>query len=119
MQLPDWSNMAKPLFLLFVAVACEVTWAVALKLSRGFTAPLASCVTVVAYVFSLISLNLACKQLDLSIAYAIWTGSGSALVALIGVCAFNERLSVGRAAGFALLVAGVVLLFGLEQRAAS
>jgi small multidrug resistance pump len=111
--------MTRPLVLLLVAVACEVTWAVALKLSRGFTVLPASCVTVVAYVLSLISLNLACKNLDISTAYAIWTGSGSALVALVGVCVFDERLSAGRAAGFALVVAGVIMLFGLEQRAAS
>jgi multidrug transporter EmrE-like cation transporter len=39
------------------------------------------------------------------------------LVALIGVVVFDESLSVERAIGFVLVIAGLVVLIGLEPRA--
>jgi len=52
-----------------------------------------------------------------SVAYAVWTGSGAALVALIGVFAFHEPLNVARAVGFSLVVSGLVVLLGFERAA--
>jgi multidrug transporter EmrE-like cation transporter len=100
--------------LLAAAVFFEVLWAVALKLSRGFTVGWASAATLSAYVLSLVFLSLACARLPISVAYAVWTGSGATLVAIIGVLAFHEPINPGRACGFLLVIAGVVLLLGLE-----
>jgi multidrug transporter EmrE-like cation transporter len=88
-----------------------------LKLAPGFVLTWASAVMAVAYVLSLVCLNLACKQLDLSLAYAIWTGSGATLVALIGVLVFREPLGLARALGFLLVVSGLVVLIGFERSA--
>ena len=101
------------------AVAFEVLWAIMLKLAPGFTRPWASLVMAVAYVLSLVCLNLACKELDLSLAYAIWTGSGAALVALICVVAFGEPLSLERGLGILLVIAGVSVLLGFEPTTAA
>lgn len=89
-----------------------------LKVSRGFTVLWASAVVVVTYLLSLICLNFACKQLDIGVAYAIWTGSGAVLVATIGVLAFHEPLGAGRALGLLLVIGGVALLLVLEGRLA-
>jgi multidrug transporter EmrE-like cation transporter len=106
--------MNRPILFLVGAISFEVLWAIMLKLAGGFTRPWASFVMAVAYVLSLVCLNVACKDLDLSLAYAIWTGSGAALVAVISVAFFGEPLSVERGFGIALVVGGVVVLLGFE-----
>ena len=111
--------MNRSTLLLVGAVVFEVLWAVMLKLAGGFARPWASAVMAVAYVLSLVFLKLACKTIDVSLAYAVWTGAGASLVALIGVVVFREPLSLGRAIGFMLVIAGVVVLIGLEPRASS
>jgi multidrug transporter EmrE-like cation transporter len=107
--------MSHPYVLLGLAVVFEVAWAVMLKQSKGFTVLWASAVMLVAYLLSLFFLNLACKTLDLSLAYAVWTGSGATIVALFGVLVFHERLDWSRGLGLALVVGGVVILLGFEE----
>jgi small multidrug resistance pump len=106
--------MKGPLVLLASAVAFEVLWAVLLKVARGLATPWATGSMGVAYVLSLICLQAACKQLDVSLAYAVWTGSGATVVALIGVLAFGEPLGLPRAIGFVLVITGVAVLLGFE-----
>jgi multidrug transporter EmrE-like cation transporter len=109
------SAWERPLVFLAGAIAFEVLWAVMLKLTRGFILTWPSAVMAVAYVLSLVCLNVACKRLDLSFAYAIWTGSGATLVALIGVLVFREPLGPARAVGFLLVISGLVVLLGFER----
>ena len=51
---------------------------------------------------------LALKRLDLSVTYAIWSGVGIALAALIGIAYFREPLSLFKIASLVLVVLGVV-----------
>ena len=44
------------------------------------------------------------------VAYAIWSGVGTALVALVGWAAFGQRLNLASATGIALIIAGVVVV---------
>jgi small multidrug resistance pump len=109
--------MSSPSLLLVAAIAFEVLWAVMLEVGRGLTLGWAGAVMVIAYASSLVFLEQATKQLDLSLAYAVWTGSGAALVAVIGICVFGEPLTVPRALGFILVVVGLVVLIGFERQA--
>ncbi len=45
-----------------------------------------------------------------SAAYAIWSGVGTALVALVGWAAFGQKLTLAGGAGIALIIAGVVVV---------
>jgi quaternary ammonium compound-resistance protein SugE len=63
-----------PWVFLFVAGLFEIVWAVGLKYSHGFTRPLASAVTVAAFVASLALLGVATKTLPIGTAYAVWMG---------------------------------------------
>lgn len=99
------------------AVAFEVLWAVLLKKVGGFMLSWASVVMALAYVLSLVCLSAACRRLDLSLAYAVWTGSGATIVALIGVFVFHEPLGITRAIGFLLVISGLVVLLGFERGA--
>jgi multidrug transporter EmrE-like cation transporter len=107
--------MSRALLLLGGAVAFEVGFAVMLKVSQGFTLFWPSVLTSLAYVLSLVFLNLACKHFDISVAYAVWTGSAAAAVAVIGFVVFHERFGTGRLLGLMLVIGGVVVLLGQER----
>ena len=106
-----------PYLLLAAAIVFEVSWAIMLKLSRGFTVGWASGVMIVAYAASLVFLNLACERMPLSVAYVIWTGVGATLVALFGLLAFHEPLGWGRAIGMLLVTIGAVVVVAFEPSA--
>ena len=55
-------------------------------------------------------LSKALNLIPLSIAYAIWSGIGTALTALIGVYIWKEELSMTAVAGIVLTIIGVILL---------
>jgi len=94
--------------LLFVAILLEVAGITSMKLSRGFAEPLPSIAVPVFYVFSALAVILALKRLELSTAYAIWSGVGTALAALIGAAYFREPLSLFKIASLLLVILGVV-----------
>lgn len=93
---------------LVLAIACEVVGTTCMKLSEGFTRPWPSVTLFVAYLASLGLLTLALKGLDVSVAYAVWSGLGTALIAAIGVAAFGEALNVSKVVCLLLIIAGVV-----------
>ena len=61
-----------------------------LKLSDGFTRFGPSGAVVLCYVSSFALLALALRGIELSIAYAVWSGVGTAVVAAIGIVWFGE-----------------------------
>jgi multidrug transporter EmrE-like cation transporter len=95
---------------LIAAIASEITATVLLGSTEQFTRLLPSVVVIVGYVLSFAFLAQALRTLPISLAYAMWSGIGTATVALIGVLALGEELSVAKVGGIALIVAGVVVL---------
>ena len=61
---------------LLIAGALEITWAVAMKMSNGFSVLMPSIIAGVGYIASAVFLAIALKQLPLGTAYAMWTGMG-------------------------------------------
>jgi len=95
---------------LFVAGLCEVGWAVGLKYTEGFSRLWPSLATLLAMVLSVVLLGWSLKTLPLGTAYAVWTGIGAAGTFLVGVWWFGDPASLGRFAGVALIVGGVITL---------
>lgn len=79
-----------------------------MKLSAGFTRALPSFLIFVFYALSFTALTLALKRLDLSLAYAIWAGVGTVLIAVIGFVYFGEQITLFKLACITLIVVGVV-----------
>ncbi len=100
----------KALLLLLGAIASEVIATSSLKASQGFTRPVFTAVMVVGYLTAFYLLGIALRTIPVGVAYAIWSGLGTAIVALIGWLAFREALSTPQIAGIVLVVAGVLLL---------
>ena len=97
-----------PWILLFVAILLEVAGITSMKLSRGFAEVVPSLAVPIFYVLSAAAVILALKRLDLSVTYAIWSGVGTALAAMIGIAYFREPLTWIKVASLALVIIGVV-----------
>ncbi len=93
---------------LCIAIVFEVGWAVAMKLSHGFTRPWPAVATVVMYLLSVVFLALASRTMHLGTAYAIWAGSGAALIAVAGVLYYREPLTLLKVISLGLIIAGIV-----------
>lgn len=94
-------------FYLAVAIMLEVAGTTSMKLAEGFTRTVPSVMIFVFYGFSFVMLTLALKRIEISVAYAIWSGVGTALIALIGVLWFKEPLTALKLTSLALIIAGV------------
>ncbi len=90
------------------AIALEVSGTVSMKLSEGFTKLVPSVLIFVFYVASFAVLTLALKKIDVGVAYAVWAGAGTALIAIIGVLYFKEPFSVLKGFSILLIIAGVI-----------
>lgn len=96
--------------MLFFAGILEIVWATAMKLSDGFTRPLASAITAIAMIGSFALLSLAMRQLPLGTAYMIWTGIGAIGAFVVGIVMLGEGVSAARIAAAALIVSGMALM---------
>ncbi|GLQ90584.1 DMT family transporter [Dyella flagellata] len=93
-----------------VAILAEVIATSALKASDGFSQWAPSLVVIVGYGIAFFCLSLALRNVPLGIAYAIWSGVGTALIALIGTVLYKQKLDPAALFGIALIVAGVLVL---------
>lgn len=96
--------------LLGVAIACEITAAIALRFSDGFTKLIPTLLALAAFGTAFYTASVAMKTLPVSIVYPVWAGAGTTGVALIGVLVLHEPASFKKWAGVILVVAGIVLL---------
>lgn len=92
---------------LLIASIFEVTWAIGLKYSDGFTNIIPSIITAIAMIASYYFLALSIKELPLGTAYAIWTGIGTIGTVVLGVILFREPASLMRFLCIALIILGV------------
>ena len=90
------------------AIAAEIVATTSLKLSEGFTRPVPAVATVLGYAVSFYLLSQALKRMELGVVYAIWSGVGTAAMALVGYWLFAEGLSPIKLASIACIVVGVV-----------
>lgn len=93
---------------LALAIVLEVSGTTCMKLSEGFTKLGPSILLVVFYTLSFGMLTLALKRLDVSIAYAVWSGVGTALIAAIGVLWFKEPVTALKLISLGLIIIGVM-----------
>lgn len=96
--------------MLAAAIAAEVGGTTALKYSDGFSRLWPSVLTVLGYAVSFVLLAQTLKTVQVGTAYAIWSGVGTAAIAMIGVAFLGEGMTVVKAAGMALIIIGVVVL---------
>jgi len=91
-----------------LAIVFEVTGTTCMKLSEGFTRIVPSVLMFVFYFLSISAIAIALKTIGVGMAYAIWSGLGTALIVAIGIFAFREPVTALKLFSIALIIAGVM-----------
>jgi small multidrug resistance pump len=94
--------------MLYAAIAFEVVGTTSLKLSEGMTRLgwFALCLALYGTSFALLGMSL--KAIPVGVAYAIWSGVGTVLIAAIGILWFQEAASPLRILFIAMILIGAV-----------
>jgi small multidrug resistance pump len=95
---------------LLIAILTEVVGTTLMKVSQGLTRLIPSVLMFVLYGISFVFMALALKKIEVSTAYAIWSGLGTAMIAMIGIVWFRESFNLPKLVGLVLIIGGVVLL---------
>jgi small multidrug resistance pump len=98
------------LVLLVGAIAVEVGATSALPRTNGFRDPGWTALVVLGYAVSIALLAVVVEKLPVSTAYALWSGIGTASIALIGALWLGESWNPVKVAALLMIIAGVVLL---------
>jgi len=94
--------------ILVLAIGLEVAGTISMKLSDGFSKLVPSILIFVFYAASFAALTFTLKKIEISVAYAVWSGVGTALIATIGILYFKEAATTLKFVSLFLIVAGVV-----------
>lgn len=87
----------------------ETVWAMALKLSDGFTVVLYDAVFVIALVLSVLALNRGLKSgLPMGVCYSVWVGIGAIGSVIAGMLFFGETLNLLGFLFLAMVIGGVL-----------
>lgn len=95
---------------LMIAIIAEVIATSALKSSEGFTKLVPSLIVITGYSIAFYFLSLTLRSMSVGVAYAIWSGLGTVLIALVAYFVFKQKLDVPAIIGLFLIVAGVVVI---------
>lgn len=96
--------------LLLFAIVAEVVATTALARTDGFTRLWPSIVTVAGYAIAFWSLSFVLRVMPTGVVYAIWSGLGVVLVALVAWVWSRQTLDLPAVIGLCLIVAGVAVI---------
>ncbi|WP_286197871.1 multidrug efflux SMR transporter [Bacillus sp. ISL-34] len=99
-----------PYAFLAIAILSEVFGSSMLKVSNGFKRLFPSIGVVIGMGLAFYCLSLSLITIPLGTAYAIWSGIGTALTALVGVIVYKEGFNVKKFLGLVLIIGGVIVL---------
>ena len=96
--------------LLLSAIGVEVAATAALPRTEGFRNPGWTALVVAGYALSIWVLTLVIREIPVSTTYAVWSGLGTAGIAIIGVALLGEQIDVLKASALLMIIGGVVVL---------
>ncbi|MCK1983665.1 multidrug efflux SMR transporter [Peribacillus simplex] len=102
--------MLNPYAFLAIAILSEVFGSSMLKVSNGFKRLLPSIGVVIGMGLAFYCLSISLITIPLGTAYAIWSGIGTALTALVGVIVYKESFNMKKFLGLVLIIGGVMVL---------
>ena len=102
---------------LTLAIIAETIGTTALQASAQFSRLWPSVTVVIAYGAAFYLLGLALKYIPVGIAYAIWSGLGIILIALIGLVVFGQKLDLPAIIGLILIISGILVIHLLSNSA--
>lgn len=102
--------MPQAYLILFLAVIAETIGTTALQASQQFTRFWPSVLVVVGYGIAFYLLALTLRHMPVGIVYAIWSGMGIALIAIIGFVVFGQRLDWPAILGLGMILTGILVI---------
>lgn len=95
---------------LILAIGFEVFATTMMKLSNGLSALVPTILMFVGYIACFALLALSLKQIEVSVAYAIWSALGIVLISIIGIFCFQEHFSYQKLISIMVIIVGVISL---------
>lgn len=95
---------------LAIAIIAEVAATSALKASEEFTRLFPSLIVVAGYGIAFYFMTLVLRVIPIGITYAIWSGVGIVLVAVVGFILYKQIPDISAILGMGLIIAGVVVI---------
>lgn len=96
--------------LLGIAIVSEVIATTSLALSNGLTKPLPVVISAIGYAVALGLLAVVMRVMPTGVVYAIWSGLGVVLIALVAWLWQGQRLDLPALIGMGLIVSGVIVV---------
>lgn len=96
--------------LLSLAIISEVIATTSLKSTEGFTRLIPSVIVLAGYTAAAYFLSLTLDTIPVGVAYAIWSGAGIALIAILSYVLFDQKYDVAGILGMTLIVIGIIIL---------
>ena len=96
--------------LLSIAIAAEVCGTQALKYSNGFTKPLPIAIVIAGFAVAFVCMAQVVKRMDVGLAYALWAGSGIAIVTIVAWILFGQRPTPLSLLGLAAIIGGAAVI---------
>jgi len=93
---------------LLAAILLEVCGTTFMKFTGGLSKVGPSVAMFSCYAAAFTCLSFSLKSVELGTAYAIWSGLGTAIIALIGIFWFSESVSLIKIGSIMLIILGVV-----------
>jgi small multidrug resistance pump len=95
---------------LALAILAEVAGTSALKASEEFTKLIPSTIVIAGYGFAFYLMTLVLRTIPIGITYAVWSGVGIVLIAVVGAIFYKQIPDVAAIIGMALIISGVVVI---------
>jgi len=95
---------------LAIAIVAEVIATSALKASAEFTKLYPSLIVIIGYCIAFYFMTLVLRTIPIGVTYAIWSGLGIVLVAVVGVVLYKETPDIPAIIGMGLIISGVLVI---------
>lgn len=95
---------------LAIAILSEVIATSFLKASDGFSKLWPSVIVILGYASAFYFMSISIKSIPVGVTYAIWSGTGIVLIALVGWLVMGQKLDWPAVLGMSLIVAGVLVI---------
>ncbi|MFV3329644.1 SMR family transporter [Pseudomonas sp. NY15437] len=95
---------------LLAAIGFEVVGTTSMKFTHALFPVAGLLLMYVMIGLSYYFLSLAIKRVPVGVAYALWEGIGIVLITLVSALFLGEQLSLDKALGLAVMIAGILLV---------
>jgi len=108
--LTEWiaSSSQRCWIVLIIAIFIEIYATTLMKIAVDSKNATKTLTSTAIYLVSLLMFGVSLRQIDVGIAYAIWSAVGTASVAIFGILLFGEAYSLGKIVSLAFIMIGVI-----------